>query len=339
MKKKIISVLNYLFFLLVGVLFLWLVFRRVDVHEVFQDILKADYYWVGVALIAAVISHLARAARWNILINSLGYKTRLSTTFYAVMIGYLANTAVPRLGEVSRCGVLSSKDKIPFNGLFGTVVVERVFDMIILLLIIIGVIVFQLNLVGAFVNRVIFIPLFSNVEKNIGSILLIIFIAVAVVFLIIFLIRKYKDRLKKLGFYEKLALFLKGFVEGLKTIKNMKRKGLFLFYTILIWTMYTCMVFFVFFAMEGTNFLDFGDAVTVMSIGSLGIVAPVPGGIGTYHFITKAILVELYAVLPTAAASYATLSHAAQTIMIIILGGLSFILILIQKRRQTNGDA
>jgi len=324
---------------MIGVLFLWLVFRRVDVQEVFQDILKANYFWVGASLLVAIVSHFARAARWNILINSLGYKTRLSTTFYAVMIGYLANTAVPRLGEVSRCGVLSSKDKIPFNGLFGTVVVERVFDMIILLLIIIGVIVFQLKLVGAFVNRTIFIPLFSNVEKNIGLILIFVFVAVAVVVLIIFLIRKNKERLKKLNIYVKIALFLKGFVEGLKTIKKMKKKGLFLFYTFLIWFGYTCMVFFVFFALAGTENLNFLDAITVMSIGSLGIVAPVPGGIGTYHFITKAILVELYAILPLAAASYATLSHAAQTLMVILLGGLSFILILIQKRRQNNGNA
>lgn len=339
MKKKVISVINYLFFLLVGVLFLWLVFRKVDVQEVFQDILKANYFWVGASLLVAIVSHLARAARWNILINSLGYKTRISTTFYAVMIGYLANTAVPRLGEVSRCGVLSNKDKIPFNGLFGTVVVERVFDMIILLLIIIGVIVFQLKLVGAFVNRTIFIPLFSNVEKNISSILLVALIVILGIALIIFLIRKYKRQLKSLKLYKKISDFLHGFIEGLKTIKNMKRKGLFLFYTFVIWSMYACMVYFVFFALEGTEYLDFGDAVTVMSIGSLGIVAPVPGGIGTYHFITKAILVELYDVLPTAAASYATLSHAAQTLMIIVLGGLSFVLILIQKRRQNNGNA
>ncbi len=324
---------------MVGVLFLWLVFRKIDVHEVFQDILKANYFWVGLSLIVAIISHIARAARWNILIDSLGYKTRLSTTFYAVMIGYLANMAVPRLGEVSRCGVLSNKDKIPFNGLFGTVVVERVFDMIILLLIIFGVIVFQLKLVGAFVNRTVFIPLFSNVEKNFGSILVIVFVIVVLIIISVLLIRKYKDRLKKLNIFVKLTQFLHGFVEGLKTIKNMRKKGLFLFYTFVIWFMYSCMVFFVFLSLEGTEFLDFGDAVTVMSIGSLGIVAPVPGGIGTYHFITKAILVELYAILPTAAASYATLSHAAQTIMIIILGGLSFILILIQKRRQTNGNA
>jgi uncharacterized protein (TIRG00374 family) len=339
LKKKIISVLNYLFFLLVGALFLWLVFRKVDLQEVLEDILKANYYWIGVAIIAGLLSHVLRAARWNILINSLGYPTRLSTTFYSVMIGYLANLAVPRLGEVSRCGVLSKKDKIPFNGLFGTVVVERVFDMVILLLIIIAVIALQLKLVGAFVNRTIIIPLFSNVEKNIGSILIFSFLAALIVFLIIFLIRRYKERLKKMSLYIKIAEFFHGFVEGIKTIKNMRRKGLFLLYTFLIWTLYSSMVYTAFLALEGTDYLDFGDGITVMAIGSLGIVAPVPGGIGTYHFITKAILVELYAVLPAAAAAYATLSHAAQTLMIILLGSLSFVLILIQKRRQTNGNA
>ena len=117
-KKTIVPILKYIFFLGVGVLLLWLGFRKLDLHAVWEGILEADYGWLFAGLFFAILSHIARALRWNLLINSLGYNTRLSSTFYSVMIGYLANTAVPRMGEFARCGVLSKKEKIPFNTLF-----------------------------------------------------------------------------------------------------------------------------------------------------------------------------------------------------------------------------
>lgn len=339
MKKKIISVFNYLFFLLIGVLFLWLAFRRVDLHHVWMEIKNADYFYIGLAIIAALISHIFRALRWNILINNLGYKTKTCTTFYAVMIGYLANAAVPRLGEVSRCGVLSKKDKIPFASLFGTVIAERIFDMIVLLTIILLVILLQFRLVGGFIDKNVIEPLSSNVESNLIPLLIILTIGVLIIVGIILLVRTKKERLMKIPMLAKLSSFSKDIVEGIKTIKNIKRRFAFILYTLIIWTMYSCMVYFPFFALKDTSGLDFGDAVTVMSIGSLGIVAPVPGGIGTYHFITKATLFELYGVNPDAATSYATITHAAQTIMILLVGTLSFLLIILQKRRNGNGNA
>ncbi len=99
--------------------------------EVWSDIREANYSWLLISLVFAIVSHIFRALRWNLLINSLNYKTKLSTTFFAVMIGYMANTAVPRMGEFMRCGVLSKKEKIPFNALFGTVISERIFDLIV----------------------------------------------------------------------------------------------------------------------------------------------------------------------------------------------------------------
>jgi len=339
LKKKIISVINYLFFLLIGILFLWLAFRKVDLQHVWSEIKNADYFYIGLAIVAAIISHIFRALRWNILINNLGYKTKANTTFYAVMIGYLANAAVPRLGEVSRCGILSKKDNIPFASLFGTVIAERIFDMIVLMTIILLVILFQFRLVGGFIDRNVIEPVFSNVESNLIPILIFVFVSGLMIFGIILLIRMKKERLKKIPLYDKFRSFSKEIVEGIKTIKNIKRRFTFLLYTFMIWFMYASMVYFPFSALKDTSGLDFGDAVTVMSIGSLGIVAPVPGGIGTYHFITKATLFELYGVNPDAATSYATITHAAQTIMILLVGSLSFLLIMIQKRRKVDGNA
>ncbi|MEA3479652.1 MAG: lysylphosphatidylglycerol synthase transmembrane domain-containing protein [Bacteroidota bacterium] len=339
MKKKTISVINYLFFLLIGILFLWLAFRKVDLQHVWLEIKNADYFYIGLSIIAALISHLFRALRWNILINSMGYKTKTSTTFYAVMIGYLANSAVPRLGEVSRCGVLSKKDKIPFTSLFGTVIAERVFDMIVLLTIILMVVLLQYRLVGGFFDRNIVEPLFSNVESNLLPIIIVSFLVALAIIGIIFLVRMYKGRIIKTPIMLRFRKFMSGILEGIRTILRIDQKGIFLFYTLVIWGMYSLMIYLPFFALQDTSGLDYGDAITVMAIGSLGIVAPVPGGIGTYHFITKATLFELYGVNPDAATSFATITHAAQQIMILLVGALSFLLIILQKRRMADGNA
>lgn len=336
MVKKALSVFNYVIFLLLGVLFLWLVFRKQDPQDIIDSIVNADYLWIMLGIVAGILSHIARAARWNILIRSLGYKPRLTTTFYAVMTGYLANTAVPRLGEVTRCGVLSKKQNIPFTEVLGTMIAERIFDMIVLILIIIMVIAFQWQLVGSFMNEKIIAPVSSNFENNILNIVLIIGLLVFLIVLMVVLWKKYRKYLQRYAIFRKFSEFAKGMVEGIKTIKKTKNKAGFLLYTIIIWGMYTLMIYLPFYALEATSHLNFVDALTVMSIGSLGIVAPVPGGIGTYHWIVKAVLFELYGISPMIAASFATITHAAQTVMIIVVGGLSFLMLFLQKNKSEN---
>lgn len=339
MVKKALSVFNYMIFLLLGVLFLWLVFRNLKGEDIVAELRNANYFWIGLGMVAGLLSHLVRAARWNILIGSMGYKTRLSTTFYAVMTGYLANTAVPRLGEVTRCGVLSKKQNIPFTELLGSVIAERLFDMVVLLLIIFFVIIFQLERVGTFVEEKIFSGMFSNFEGNLIPILIVVGGLLLFALLIYVLWRLFKNKFKNYTFFKKLEQFGKGMAEGFKTIKRTKNKTGFFAYTIIMWGLYTSMIYLPFFALEGTSGLSFVDALTVMSIGSLGMVAPVPGGIGAFHWIVKAILFELYGVEAFTAASFATITHAAQTLMIIVVGGLSFLMLFLQKNRTDNGSS
>lgn len=130
MKGALVSVIKYLFFIVLGLALLFLAFRGLEWNDLWEELKTANYWWFLATILVAIISHIFRALRWNLLIDQMGYKTRTSTTFYAVMMGYLANLVLPRLGEVTRCGFLGKKEKIPFNALFGTVVAERVFDMI-----------------------------------------------------------------------------------------------------------------------------------------------------------------------------------------------------------------
>ncbi len=340
LKKRIISVVEYLFFLGIGILLLWLSVRQLDLSAVWDDILEASYGWLFLALFFTLVSHVFRALRWNLLINTLGYKTRLSSTFFAVMFGYLANTAVPRMGELARCGTLSRKEKIPFNALFGTVISERIFDLVVLALLIFFVIIFQLDLLGDFLNRN-FGPLWESLFSNRYSILLLALILLVTIGSIIYLAWAYREKIKQLKFYEPVRKFLDGLWIGVKTIKKMKQKGLFLLYTFFIWFFYAMMVYLPFFMLPETSRLNFIDALTVLAIGSLGIVAPVPGGIGAYHYIVKVTLTELYRVEANAAMSFATITHAGQTLLSILVGALSYFLtgILSKKQKPLNEES
>jgi glycosyltransferase 2 family protein len=302
-------------------------------QEIWLDILNANYYWLIISLVFAIASHIFRALRWNLLINSLNYRTKLSTTFFAVMIGYMANTAVPRMGEFVRCGVLSKKEKIPFNALFGTVISERIFDLITLMVIIFLVIVFQATALGDFLNQL-FGPFFDDLFSNLESIIIfaggIILTLVVVVFLVIML----KERIKRIPFYHKIQEFLVGLLEGIKTIMKLKQKFLFLIYTFMIWLFYALMVYLPLLMLEETSHLTFINGLTILAIGSLGIVAPVPGGIGAYHFIVKTILYEIFKVGANASGSYAVITHTGQTLLNVAVGSLSYFYMGILAKRE-----
>ncbi len=332
MKKKLLSFCNFLAFFLLGFFLLWLVFRKVNIGNVVDQIFKANYWWILLSFFAAIISHLSRAIRWNILIDAMGYKTRTRTTFYAVMVGYFANLALPRLGEVSRCGVLSKRENIPFDSLLGSVVAERVFDLIVLILMIVFVIAFQFEVVGGFVSKVIFDPLLSKFSNNLFGIIIFLACLSVVIIALVILYRIFKPRFQHSPIYIKTKSFLEGFFNGVKTIKSLKRRGAFLFFTFMIWLMYFFMTYLVFFSMEATSHLTPIDGLTVLILGSMGMVAPVPGGLGAYHFIVKATLFEIYKIPNEIAASWATLIHASQSLMIIILGSFSYFMLVSARK-------
>lgn len=316
---------------------LWLVFRKLDPNVVLEEIRHARYQWLILSILFGIMSHIARAIRWNILIRSMGYETRTSTTFYAVMVGYFANTAFPRLGEVTRCGVLSKKTNVPFTALFGTVISERLFDFIVLVLIILGVIFFQLDFIRDFVDKY-FLSNLSGMASSAN-----IFIAVVAVLLIfgmpLVLYFMFARQIRGMTIYQKLSDFIRGLIEGVRTIQRIRQKWSFLLLTLIIWVLYSMMTYVAFFALTDTAHLTFLDGVTVMAIGSLGIVAPVPGGIGAYQFIVKAILVEVYGVASEPAASYSIIAWAAQILMIVIVGILSYYILVFKKSTLNHDNA
>ncbi len=339
MKKILVNVLKYLFFLALGLVLLWLSFRNIDLKVLWADIQSANYMWMGLAVIFAIISHIFRALRWNLLINSMGYRTRTSTTFSAVMVGYLANTAVPRMGELMRCGVLSRKEKISFNALFGSVISERLFDLIVLAFLLLMVVVFQWTLLGDFVLDMT-MPFIQSVSRNVLTLSVFGLSVLALIVLLWWLRKRYHNHLEELPGYPKIKELITGLLDGIKTIKRMRQKWLFLFYTVMIWVFYILMTWAPFYMLHETAHLGLRAGITLLAIGSLGIVAPVPGGIGAYHFIGKAVLVELFMINPIGAGSFVAITHAGQTLLNVTLGGLAYLwMFFIDHKKPSNDTA
>jgi uncharacterized protein (TIRG00374 family) len=332
LNKVIRNILQYLIFLLLGIFLVWLSFRKVSAEELMHGIREANYFWILVGSVCAIIAHIFRAIRWNLLIRQMNYKTRTSTTFHALMVGYMANTAVPRLGEFMRCGVLSRRERISFNALFGTVISERLFDLIFLTLFLFAVVFGQWKLAGNFVQELL-MPFRDKMASNSLSIFFAITVLALIVIGSIWMIRKIRRKVNNLPVYSKIRTILISVTLGVRTIERMPQKGLFLLYTALIWLFYALMMFFPLLMLPETSSLGFMAAITLLAIGTLGIVAPVPGGIGAYHFIGIAVLTQLYNISHSTAASYVTITHAAQTVLNVGVGAIGYLMLFFFNRK------
>lgn len=334
MKKKVISVIKYALFLVAGIGMLWLTFRNQDFTQVIQKIENVHIGWLLASVVAAILAHLSRAIRWNMLITPLGYKPKLINTFWALCAGYFANLAVPRLGEITRCGMLTKAEQVPFNELFGTVIVERIMDVLMLFLLLLAVAALEFHLIGGFLYDTIAAPLMSKFQNlNLPLVAGALVIGIVAIFTY-FYFSKHSGKSKAI--FEKINLLLKGVVDGIKSIAKMKNKSLFIFHTLFIWVMYFFASYLCFFALDSTSMLDAKAGLFILVIGGLGMSAPVQGGIGAFHFIVSRGLM-LYGISETEGIVYATIVHGYQTILVLVLGAIGFFVLMATGRRiKTN---
>lgn len=336
MKKTVLAILRYMLFVAVGLVLLWLALRGLDFGKIGLEFRNAKYFWILLSIVPAFIAHLSRAARWNIMINSMGYKTTLGSTFHATIMGYFANTIFPRLGEVTRCTVLSRRKNIPLNSLFGVVISERVFDVISVSVIAFFVILAQFGFLRGFLENIIWTPLTAKLPSSTWLITLLGISVVLATVLFYVLLRLSMPMIRKLSFYKKLKDLILGFIVGMKSIGNLKQKGAFMAHTVLIWFMYFLMTYLPFRAFEATAHLNLLDGSTLLMMGGFSMIIPVPAGIGAYHWIITRTLSELYGIVNESAASFAVLTHASQLIFIAILGVVSLAVVMIKKSKPTN---
>ena len=287
-------------------------------------------------LIFGFIALLMRVYRWNLLIEPAGYNPKTSNTYHAMIIGYTANYALPRIGEVVRCGTLSKTEKIPVDVLLGTVIVERVFDLICLIILTFLTLVLKLKFFGDYFK----VTILDNLSKKISaslnfSSLVWIFILVSLVGILL-LGFTFRQRILKIAMVKKLSNLAKGLITGMKTVIKLKRKREFVLYTIAMWFLYFLMSYVLFFALPSTSKLTMVDGLFIFVLGSYGMAAPVQGGMGAYHSLVSAGLIGLYLIPNEEAVAYTVLSHETQLIFIVLAGTISLFILFLRRRKTSK---
>jgi len=327
LRKGILQALKFLGFLSAGIVLLWLAFRNIDFRSLSEGLRGANYSWILLSLLFALIAYVSRARRWILLVRSLGHNPSLINTFHAVMTGYLANLALPRLGELTRCIALGKKEKIPADQLFGTVVIERTIDLISLLIIMVIMVLLSGDAIALFLKESIFGPLQEKVFSVLDFKWIIwVLLGTASAAGLIMLVR-YRRNLKKIRIIAKIFDLIRGIFHGLRTITTLKRKGEFIFHTVFIWINYTLMTWVVVFALESTSHITLGESVFLLVIGGLAMSAPVQSGLGAFHYIISRGLAFVEGLRIEDGLVYAILTHESQLLLVALIGTFSFYII------------
>lgn len=325
MKKKILNILKYTLFTALGIFMFWLVYREQDFKAIWYTLSnRVNYTWVFVAIGLGILSHISRALRWKIALEPLGVRPKNNNTFMAVIMSYFMNLLLPRMGEVARCVVLSRYEKISFSKLLGTVVTERIVDMIVLLLI--TVVVFIADF-GRFVefgqqNPLIVEKITMLITSPLLWGILLIMIGVFIWYL------RWSSRK---GRTNKVLDLIRGFGDGIRSVGAMKRYKAYIAHSLFIWLMYYLMLYAIFFCFDFTRGLNPLAGLTTFVLSSFAMIAPVQGGIGAWHFMAEKGL-ALYGVESANGKIFALLAHTNTQLIVIVLGVLSIILLPIVNR-------
>ncbi|MDD4848131.1 MAG: lysylphosphatidylglycerol synthase transmembrane domain-containing protein [Bacteroidales bacterium] len=336
MNKTLKTLLQVILSLCLGGFFIWVFVRKLtpeEIREIWSGFAKANYWWVSIGIIIGIISHWARAERWKLLIEQMGYKPSSLNMFGAVMVAYLTNIALPRVGEIARCTLLAKQEKIPFSKSFGTVITERVFDIVCFLVFFCINFIFQFSKIKNYVFEKIYAPLVDKMSISAESagpkiLLLVFFIGIGVG--LFFLYKKFKHT--KIG--TKIANTFKGFGDGLKTLIQLKKPFRFIFYTLLMWTCYMFMAYIIFFSLPETAQLPLAAGFAALMFGTIGI-AVVQGGIGIYPAIISETL-GLWDVPAISGYTLGWLVWSVQQAIIILLGLATLIFLPTHNKNQTH---
>ena len=321
---KAVKWVKYFFFLFLGIGLMYLAFKNQSPEALIAQLKNVNYFWVGISMFFGFIAIVSRGLRWVILLQNLSFSVNKLNSVYAVAIGYFTNIAIPRAGEITRCTSLNQTEGVPVDKLFGTIILERAIDLIILISLVFLVLILKFEL---FLEFIAFI--FEGQTINVWSIISVGLITIAT---LIFLFVLIKMILKKSAIYIKIKTFVIGMKDGFKSINGLKNKSGFWAHTFIIWLMYLLMTYVCFFSIEATRMLNIADGLYTMVIGGFGMVAPVQGGIGAYHYIVKVGLMILD-VSEDSALLFASVVHTAQTLMTLCVGGISILMVFLSKRK------
>jgi uncharacterized protein (TIRG00374 family) len=331
LKKIVFKIIKFLAFFAIGAFIFWLIYKDQDIGHI-KSVLRNDvnYFWVVVSLFIGLLSHFSRTVRWRLMIEPISHKPRFINTFLAVMVGYLMNLVFPRMGEILRCGVLSRYEKVSFTKLLGTVVAERAVDMVSLLVLLVIVIFSQFGQMLRFLGEN------PEIEAKVLALITspVLIIGLMALLILAFVFRK---TLQHTLFYKKVFAILMNLKEGFVSVRSVNKKGWFIFHSVAIWLLYYLMLYVVFFAFDFTSQLGPIAGLTTFVLASFGMVAPVQGGIGAWHFMAIEAL-ALYGITKTDGVIFAFVAHGSMTAMIIVIGIISVLILPFINRRKDMPD-
>ncbi len=333
MRRRLFSLLQYFIFLGGGIFLVWWQLKSMSPEQeiAFKEAFTLANYWLVLPVtIISILVYVSRAMRWKLLMEPLGYDPSLKNTFAVTMVGYLANAAIPRLGEILKCTFLARYEKLKVDKLIGTVIIEKAFDFVCYIIFIFITVIIQIDVVGDYVKRSLQKITISSGVPLWGKLLMVISTFLLIVIIIKILFKKFPSS----GIILKINNFLTGIGEGFISIKNLKRRRAFIVHTIFIWAMYMLMIYIGFFAMEGTNHLGIKAAFSVLSLATLAMIAT-PGGIGSFPFFVKETLL-IYGIQSTMGTAFGWLMWSISTGIVIFTGLIALLLLPYINKKIKN---
>lgn len=335
-QKYFLDIVKFAIFLGLGILLVWLAvkdFSPEDIEEMKTSLSEAKYGWLFLSCCFAIMSHLVRALRWQMMISVFAHKPRFSIATLSLMIGYIANLAFPRLGEVTKCGIMTKYEDVPIDKIFGTVVTDRIIDVLLLLILTITVIFLQFNTLGNYFLENVWTPLWDKfgyllATDNLLPKIIVVLVALVSVVLVWYFARNFR----KTSLYEKIMGLAKGVWEGVISVKEVKNMPLFIFYSLFIWVMYFFMIYSCFFSLSATENLGVGAALACLVFGTFGFLTT-QGGIGAYPLAIAGTL-ALYGIDFNPAYAFGWIAWLSQTVLILFAGLVALAVLPLFKMRS-----
>lgn len=334
MLKKLFSLLHYFIFLVAGLILVWWQLKSMsplEKEEFYKAFDQVNYWVILPVIIMSILSHISRSMRWKLLLEPLNYHPSLKNVFAVTMVGYLANSAVPRLGEILKCTLLARYEKLKVDKLVGSILVERTFDFICYLVFIAITVLIQVNLVSGYLKKELRLLAGNNTFPLWAKMLIIVGIIVSLVFTIKWLVKKYPHN----KIIEKAHNFFAGIGTGFSAIRKLKQRSAFMAHTLFIWAMYLLQIYIGFQAMGATSHLGFGAAFSVLSLATLAMIAT-PGGIGSFPiFVAQTLLI--YSISFPLGKAFGWLMWGVSTGIIVTCGVAALIVLpYINKNKRTH---
>ena len=341
MNKRLRTILQYIFFFGLGIFFVWLSLKNLDkqnITKIKASIENARHWLIIPVFFILFLSHYVRGLRWRLLIEPLGHTPSRLNTFFAVMIGYLVNQGVPRLGEVVKCTVLARYEKVTVDKLIGTIIVERIIDALTLLTIFGITLAIQPDLYGRIMDTFFYSSNTEETKKTSYTLITLVIIGIGLVALFVWMYLKKKTARDLMLI---LTVIGRRIVEGVSSIRRLKKRYQFIFLTVALWSLYFAGGYIGFMAFRETEHYGVREAFTVLSAGSIGMIAS-PGGIGAYAIMIEKTM-QLYGLSQPIAVAFGWILWLATTAVIVIGGLISFVAIpyynkRLQKLEKTRID-